>query len=65
MKKFTIPTVEKNVIIPNASLNKGLFRSLVKFMKEKGYIVPDKTSFKLTAIGEKFYLAVKADHYSC
>jgi len=63
--KFTIPTVEKNVIMPNASLNKGLFRNLVKFMKEKGYIVPEKTSFKLTTIGEKFYLAVKADHYSC
>ena len=63
--KFTIPTVEKNVIMPNASLSKGLFRNLVKFMKEKGYIVPEKTSFKLTAMGEEFYLAVKADHYSC
>ena len=63
--KFTIPTVEKNVIMPNASLNKGLFRNLVKLLKEKGYIVPEKTSFKLTALGEKFYLAVKVDHYSC
>ena len=51
--------------MPNASLNKGLFRNLVKLLKEKGYIVPEKTSFKLTALGEKFYLAVKVDHYSC
>ena len=63
--KFTITTVEKNVIMPNASLDKEIFRRLVKFMKEMGYIVPDKSSFKLTTMGEKFYLAVKADHYSC
>jgi hypothetical protein len=63
--KFTIPTVEKNVIIPNASLDKQLFRSLVKVIKEKGYIVPDKSSFKLTQLGEQFYQAVKADNYSC
>jgi len=63
--KFTIPTVEKNVIMPNASLRKQLFRTLVKFLKEKGYIVPDKSSFKLTQLGEQLYQAVKADNYSC
>ena len=63
--KFTIPTVEKNVIMPNASLSKQLFRTLVKFLKEKGYTVPDKSSFKLTQLGEQLYQAVKADNYSC
>jgi len=63
--KFTIPTVEKNVIMPNASLDKQLFRTLVKFMKENGYIITDKSSFKLTQIGEQFYQAVKAENYSC
>lgn len=63
--KFTIPTVEKNVIIPNVSLDKQLFRTTVKYMKEKGYIIPEKTSFKLTPSGEQLYQAVKSDNYSC
>lgn len=63
--KFTIPTVEKNVIMPNASLGKQLFRTLVKVLKEKGYIVPEKSSFKLTQLGEQLYQTIKADNYSC
>ena len=63
--KFTIPTVEKNIIIPDASLDKKLFKSLVNHMKDKGYIIPEKTSFKLTSLGERFYQAVKEDNYSC
>ncbi len=63
--KFTITTVEKNVIIPNISLDKGLFKRLVGHMEENGYIIKDKRSFKLTNKGEVFYYAVKNDNYVC
>jgi len=63
--KFTIPTVEKNVIIPDASLDKQLFRTLVKHLKNNGYVIPVKSSYKLTQLGKQFYQAVKADNYFC
>lgn len=63
--KFTIPTVEKNVIMPDVSLDKNLFRALVKHMKDMGYIIPEKSSFKLIQLGEQFYEAVKDENYLC
>jgi len=63
--KFTIPTVEKNVIIPNAALSKSLFRNLVNYMHNNDYLVKVKTSYKLTQIGEAFYRAVKSENYRC
>jgi len=63
--KLTISTVEKNVILPNASLNKNLFRSLVKHLENNNYTIKVKSSYKLTDLGEKFYKAVKAEIYKC
>jgi len=63
--KFTITTVKKNVIISNALLSKDLFKKLVNFMKNNRYVVPEKTSFKLTQLGKEFYQAVKAENYRC
>jgi len=63
--KFTIPTVQKNVIISNALLSKDLFKKLVNFMKINRYVVPEKTSFKLTELGKEFYQAVKRENYRC
>lgn len=63
--KFTITTVEKNVIMRSANLDKQNFRNLVKFMNSKGYLVPEKRSYKLTQSGEEFYNAVKSDNYKC
>lgn len=63
--KFTIPTVEKNVIIPNAALSKSLFRGLVNKMHNDHYLVKEKTSYKLTESGENLYQALKSENYQC
>lgn len=63
--KFTISTVEKNVILPDASLKKNLFRSLVKHLESNNYTEKVKSSYKLTELGEIFYQAVKAEKYKC
>ena len=62
--KFTITTVQKNVIMNDASLDKKVFKDLVNYMKNNGYLTPEKTSFKLTSIGEEFYQAVKGSNFS-
>ena len=53
------------MILPNASLNKNLFRSLVKHLENNNYTIKVKSSYKLTDLGEKFYKAVKAEIYKC
>ena len=48
----------------DASLDKNVFKDLVNHMKNNGYLTPEKTSFKLTSIGEEFYQAVKGNNFS-
>ncbi|MHA1996821.1 MAG: hypothetical protein ACTSU9_01815 [Promethearchaeota archaeon] len=57
--KFTINTVLKNVIKPNASLDENNFKNLVKHLSSSGFIQKEKSSFMLTPVGEKLYSAVK------
>jgi len=63
--KFTITTVEKNVIIPNASLSKALFKELVSKMYNEHYLQKEKTSYKLTESGETLYNTIKSENYHC
>jgi hypothetical protein len=62
--KFTIATVEKNVILKDVSLSKDLFRKLVKSLKSINILVPEKSSYKLTQEGEQLYNKVKASNYN-
>lgn len=62
--KFTVGTVEKNVIIKDASLSKVLFKNLVKHLKSINIIIPEKSSYKLTQQGEELYTKVKTSNYN-
>ena len=63
--KFTIATVEKNIISKDASLSKNVFKKLVNFMSSKGYLKPEKASIQLTQPGEGLYACIKANKYQC
>jgi len=63
--KFTIPTVEKNIISRDANLNKNNFKNLVKHLEIKGFLINEKTSYKLTQSGEDLYNKVKANRFQC
>jgi hypothetical protein len=61
--KFTISTVEKNVISPNANLDKKKFKALVTKLQAEGHLTQQKTSFVLSKSGEALYNSLKADHF--
>jgi DNA polymerase III delta prime subunit len=63
--KFTIATVEKNAIQPNASLDRKKFKLLVTKLKDEGYLIPEKSSLKLTKTGNALYAAIKSEKFSC
>jgi hypothetical protein len=63
--KFILVTVEKNVITPNISLDKRKLKSLVTLMQKENFLVPEKTSFKLTSHGKEMYARLKADQFTC
>ncbi|WP_457559020.1 ATP-binding protein [Candidatus Harpocratesius sp.] len=63
--KFTKATVIKNVIIPNAILDKGKFNEMVNELKNRGYLVLEKTSFKLTNMGLTLYESIKSTNFKC
>jgi hypothetical protein len=63
--KFTKATVTKNVIIPNAILDRNKFNEMVNELKNRGYLVPEKSSFKLTSVGLSLYKCIKSSDFKC
>ncbi|MFQ5978092.1 MAG: winged helix-turn-helix domain-containing protein [Candidatus Heimdallarchaeota archaeon] len=63
--KFTVLTVSKNVIRSDANLSLDKFKTLVKVLQNSGFIEKEKSSFKLTAKGMRFYQSVKAEAFKC
>jgi Cdc6-like AAA superfamily ATPase len=62
--KFTIATVDKNMIKPNAQLDTRSFKVLVEEMEEKGLLTKQKTTFELTDDGISWYEAVKKANFT-
>ena len=61
--KFYPPTIQRNIIDGDATLDNTVFRELVEFMKKKGFINTEKRSFRLTEKGETLYYTVKKEDY--
>lgn len=61
--KFTIATVDKNMIKPNAQLESSLFKDLVKEMHDKNYLTQKKTTYQLTGIGIEWFEKVRNNNF--
>ncbi len=61
--KFYPPTIRKNIIIVDASLDGDIFEKLVKYLVDNNYTNKEVKSYRFTKLGENLYNTIKADNY--